>query len=70
MLLLKEQDFKLTTESEISAAGRFYVHLTTTLSNQNSLYITLLNVFKCSESDFITTEGLTGSKQLKNNTMF
>ena len=64
MLLLKEQDFKLTTESGISAAGRFYVHLTTTFSNQNSLYITLLNVFKCSESDFITTKGLTGSKQL------
>lgn len=63
MTLLQAQDFGLTTENKISVTGRFYIHLTTnTLSNEDSLNTTLLNVFKGKGNDFVTIEGLTGKE--------
>ena len=60
--LLQEQNFELTPQNGISEAGRFYLHLTTaTLSSEDSLNTSLLNVFKDSGNNFITIQGLKGS---------
>lgn len=59
MTLLQEQDFELTTQNEITGAGRFFIHLTTTtLSNEDSLTRTAIRVYKGKGNDFITIKGL------------
>ena len=64
--LLQEKDFELTTQNEISGAGRFYVHLTTAvLANEDSLNTPLVNVFKGAGNNFITIEGLRSKATIK-----
>jgi hypothetical protein len=66
MTLLQEQDFELTTQNEIRGAGRFYVHLTTTvLANENNLNTTLVNVFKGASNNFISIAGLRSEATIK-----
>ena len=58
MTLLNDQDFELTPESTLIGAGRFYIHLTQeTFSNEDAT-TNLLNVFKLTNNNFITVEGL------------
>jgi len=60
IILLNEQDFELKPQDNLSGAGRFFLHLTST-----SLYIEddvdthLLNVHKSDLNNFITVEGAT-----------
>ena len=58
MTLLNDQDFELTPESTLSESGRFFIHLTQeTFSNEDAT-TDLLNVFKLTNNNFITVEGL------------
>ena len=66
MTLLQEQDFELTTQNEISGAGRFYIHLTTTvLANEDSLNTSLVKVFKGAGNNFVSIEGLRNKATIK-----
>ena len=58
MTLLNEQDFELTPQDNLSGAGRFFVHLTSTsLSIEDDIETHLLNVYKSDINNFITVEG-------------
>ncbi|MFT5077356.1 MAG: hypothetical protein ACI85B_002425 [Flavobacteriaceae bacterium] len=58
MTLLNEQDFELTPQDNLSGAGRFFVHLTSTsLSIEDDIETHLLNVYKADINNFITIEG-------------
>ena len=58
MTLLNEQDFELTPQDNLSGAGRFFVHLTSTsLSIEDDIETHLLNVYKADINNFITVEG-------------
>jgi hypothetical protein len=58
MTLLNEQDFELTPQDNLSGAGRFFVHLTSTsLSIEDDIETHLLNVYKSDINNFITIEG-------------
>ena len=58
LTLLNEQDFVLTPTSDLSDAGRFYIHLTAdTLSNEE-VNTSLLNIYKKVDNNYITIEGL------------
>ena len=59
MTLLNEEDFILSPESNLSDAGRFFVHLTQdTFSNEEPVETNHLNAFKFDTNNFITIEGL------------
>jgi hypothetical protein len=55
---LKEQDFVLTPMSDLSGAGRFYIHLTEDTMSTSDVASNLMNAYKEADSDFITIEGL------------
>ena len=58
LTLLNEEDFVLTPTSDLSDAGRFYIHLTAdTLSNEE-VNTSLLNAYKGVDNNYITIEGL------------
>jgi hypothetical protein len=58
LTLLNEEDFVLNPTSDLSDAGRFYVHLTAdTLSNEE-VNTSLLNAYKGVDNNYITIEGL------------
>jgi len=58
LTLLNEEDFVLTPTSDLSDAGRFYIHLTAdTLSNEE-VNTSLLNAYKKVDANYITIEGL------------
>jgi len=58
IILLNEQDFELTPQDNLSGAGRFFLHLTSTsLSIEDDTETHLLNVYKSVISNFITIEG-------------
>ena len=58
LTLLNEGDFVMTPTSDLSDAGRFYIHLTAdTLSNEE-VNTSLLNAYKKVDSNYITIEGL------------
>jgi hypothetical protein len=58
MTLLNEQDFELTPQDNLSGAGRFFVHLTSTsLSIEDDIETHFLNVYKSDINNFITIEG-------------
>ena len=58
LTLLNEEDFVMTPTSDLSDAGRFYVHLTAdTLSNEE-VNTSLLNAYKGVDNNYITIEGL------------
>ena len=59
MTLLNEEDFILSPESNLSDAGRFFIHLTQdTFSNEEIVETNHLNAFKFDTNNFITIEGL------------
>ena len=55
---LKEQDFVLTPMSDLSGAGRFYIHLTEDTMSTIDVSSNMMNAYKEADSDFITIEGL------------
>ena len=58
LINLKEEDFVITPMTDISGAGRFYLHLTEDTMSINDVASNLMNAFKEVDSDFITIEGL------------
>ena len=55
---LKETDFVITPDSNLEGVGRFFIHTTaSTMSNEDAT-TNLLNVFKLTNNNFITVEGL------------
>ena len=55
---LKEEDFVLTPMSDLSGAGRFYVHLTEDTMSTEDVSSNLMNAYKNANSEYITVEGL------------
>ena len=56
--LINNEDFVLMPSSDLSDAGRFYIHLTAdTLSNEE-VNTSLLNAYKGVDNNYITIEGL------------
>jgi hypothetical protein len=57
-LLNETSDFTTTVSSNLNGTGRFYLHTTTSLLNNNETNDVVLNVFKLDRNNFITIEGL------------
>jgi hypothetical protein len=55
---LKEEDFALTPMSDLSGAGRFYIHLTEDTMSITDVSSNLMNAYNNANSDYITVEGL------------
>ena len=58
LTLLNEQDFVLTPTSDLSDAGRFYIHLTAETLSDGEVNTSLLNAYKKVDQNYITIEGL------------
>jgi hypothetical protein len=58
LTLLNEQDFVLTPTSDLSDAGRFYIHLTADTLSDGEVNTSLLNAYKEVDQNYITIEGL------------
>ena len=58
LTLLNEEDFVLTTASDLSDAGRFYIHLTADTLSDGEVNTSLLNAYKKVDQNYITIEGL------------
>jgi hypothetical protein len=58
---LKENDFELTAQSDLSGADRFFVVFksNSVLSSGDTLGVDALNVFKANNDDFVTIAGIT-----------
>jgi PKD repeat protein len=57
---LKDQDFELSAQSDLSEDGRFYIRFTTqSLAIYDVLNLSNLNVYKINKNSFITIKGLT-----------
>ncbi|MDB9911916.1 T9SS type A sorting domain-containing protein [Flavobacteriaceae bacterium] len=57
---LKEQDFELSAQEDLSDAGRFYIHFTTqSLAIDEVLNPNNINVYKLNTEAYITIKGLT-----------
>ena len=57
---LKEQDFELSAQDDLSDAGRFYIHFTTqSLAIDEVLNPNNINVYKLNTEAYITINGLT-----------
>ena len=58
---LKEGDFELTAQSDLSGADRFFIVFksNSVLSNGDTLGINALNVFKANNNNFVTIAGIT-----------
>ena len=67
---LKEEDFVLTPTSDLSGAGRFYVHLTEDTMNTIDFSSNIMNAYKDANSDFITVEGLSSQASVVNISLF
>ncbi len=57
---LKEQDFELTAQSDLSGADRFFIVFkdNSVLSNGDTLGISALHVFKANTASFVTITGI------------
>ena len=55
---LKETDFVITPDSDLQGVGRFFIHTSSTTMSNEEASTNLLNVFKLSNNNFITVEGL------------
>ena len=55
---LKETDFVITPDSDLQGVGRFFIHTSSTTMSNDDVSTNLLNVFKLSNNNFITVEGL------------
>ena len=58
LTLLNEEDFVLTPTSDLSDAGRFYIHLTADTLSDGEVNTSLLNAYKEVDQNYITIEGL------------
>jgi hypothetical protein len=58
LTLLNEGDFVMTPTSDLSDAGRFYIHLTADALSDDEVNTSLLNAYKEVDSNYITIEGL------------
>ena len=67
---LKEEDFVLTPISDLSGAGRFYVHLTEDTMSTIDVSSNIMNAYKDANSDFITIEGLSSQASAVNISLF
>ncbi len=58
---LKDQDFELTAQSDLSGADRFFIVFkeNSVLSNGDALGINALNVYKANTDNFVTIAGIT-----------
>ena len=58
---LKEQDFELTAQSNLSGADRFFIVFkeNSVLSNGDALGINALHVYKANTDNFVTIAGIT-----------
>jgi hypothetical protein len=65
-LLNETSDFTTTVSSNLNGTGRFYLHTTTSLLNNNETNDVVLNVFKLDRNNFITVEGLSAQSNLTN----
>ena len=71
IILLNEQDFELTPQDNLSGAGRFFLHLTTTsLSIEDDVDTHLLNVYKSDLNNFITIEGTANQSNQTTATLY
>jgi len=55
---LKQEDFVMTPTSDLSDAGRFYIHFTADTLSDGEVNTSLLNAYKKVDSNYITIEGL------------
>ncbi len=55
---LYQQDYIHTSDVDLSEVGRFFIHMTEDAMSNNEYSTNLLNVFKRSDVDYITVEGL------------
>jgi len=55
---LNETDFVITPDSDLQGVGRFFIHTSSTTMSNEDVSTNLLNVFKLSNNNFITVEGL------------
>ncbi len=58
LTLLNEEDFVLNPTSDLSDAGRFYIHLTANTLSNEEVNTRLLNAYKSVDNNYITIEGL------------
>ena len=58
LTLLNEEDFVMTPTSDLSDAGRFYIHLTADTLSDEEVNTSLLNAYKGVDNNYITIEGL------------
>ena len=62
---LKETDFVITPDSDLLGVGRFFIHTRETAMSNEEAITNLLNVFKLSNNNFITVEGIANQTNLK-----
>tara|TARA_Y100000385_G_scaffold178876_1_gene184850 strand:+ start:1245 stop:1637 length:393 start_codon:yes stop_codon:yes gene_type:complete len=68
---LKEQDFELSAQDNLSDDGRFYLHFTTqSLAIDDVLNPININVYKLNTDAFITIKGLTPDMGKTNATIY
>ena len=67
---LKDEDLVLNPISDLSGAGRFYIHLTEDTMSTIDVSSNLLNAYKDANSDFITVEGLSSQEGIVNISLF
>jgi hypothetical protein len=58
MTNLLEEDFVLTPMSDLSGAGRFFIHMTADTMSNEDVSISMLNAYKEVNANYITIEGL------------
>ncbi len=58
LTLLNEEDFVMTPTSDLSDAGRFYIHITADTLSNGEVNTSLLNAYKKVDTNYITIEGL------------
>ena len=69
---LKDGDFELTAQSDLSGADRFFIVFksNSVLSNGNTLGINALNVYKANTESFVTIAGITPDLGKLNATLY
>ncbi|MCH1485212.1 MAG: T9SS type A sorting domain-containing protein, partial [Flavobacteriaceae bacterium] len=55
---LNEVDFSLTPTSDLSGAGRFFIHITADTMSNEDVSTSMLNAYKEANNNYITIEGL------------
>ena len=58
MTNLLEEDFVLTPISDLSGAGRFFIHMTADTMSNEDVSTSMLNAYKEVNANYITVEGL------------